>query len=155
MVTFVAADSQSSVAPQASSWVEIPPFVGLSTDKCTITKALDKAENDAWGEEGGSYERFTFKDTYNREKFNVAYYPEQDGQCDFGATAEHKVEASDTRNGKLYIRRSLTVLIHMCSAPSMYTPLTKYYDVSITNKAPYTIIDPYEANIFTMDCSTV
>lgn len=84
MVTFVAADlqfslsSRPSVAAQTSSPAEIPPFVGWSTDRCTITKALDKAEDDGWGEEGGGYWRFTFKDTYNREKFNVAYYPEKD-----------------------------------------------------------------------------
>ena len=126
MVTFVASDLQSSlssrpsVAAETSSPAEITPFVGLPTDRCTITKALDKAENAGWGEEGGSYWRFTFKDTYDREKFNVAYYG-KDGQCDFGATAELKVEASDTRNGKFYIWLSFTVLIHTCIAPSVCT----------------------------------
>lgn len=44
---------------------------------------------------------------------------------------------------------------HVYCTINVHAPLTKYYDVSITNKAPYNIIDAYEANVFTMDCSTV
>jgi hypothetical protein len=93
MVTFATAAPQasSSIAPV----VNRPPHVYLSTDKCTITQAVDKPEGQGWGWKGGNAWIFEFKDTYIKEKFNVAYYPEKNGDCDFAATAQLKLQVGD------------------------------------------------------------
>lgn len=94
MVTFVTAAPQASASPSAP--VARPPHVYLSTDKCTITQAVDKPEGQGWGWKGGNAWIFEFKDTYIKEKFNVAYYPEKNGDCDFAATAQLKLQVSES-----------------------------------------------------------